>query len=39
MSAIIQADHVSMSFHMDVNRTTNLKEWVVRWLKKQQPLH
>lgn len=35
MSAIIQADHVSMSFHMDVNRTTNLKEWVVRWLKKQ----
>ena len=36
MDPIIQADHVSMCFRMDMNRTTNLKEWFVRWAKRQQ---
>lgn len=36
MDPIIQANHVSMCFRMDMNRTTNLKEWFVRWAKRQQ---
>ena len=35
MDAIITLEDVSMCFRMDVNHTTNLKEWVVRWLKRQ----
>ena len=33
MAAIISVDHVSMKFHMNTNKTTNLKEWVVAFLK------
>lgn len=29
---MINVDHVSMDFRMDVNRTTNLKEWVINAL-------
>ena len=36
MDPIITLDHVSMCFRMDVNRTTNLKEWFVRRAKGQQ---
>ena len=35
MDTIIQADHVSMCFRMDTTRTTNLKEWFVKWVKRQ----
>ena len=35
MSTIITVDHVDMCFRMDVNHTTNLKEWFVRGLKRQ----
>lgn len=35
MGEIITVDNVSMCFRMDVNRTTNLKEWFVRSLKGQ----
>ena len=33
MAPIISVDHVSMKFHINTNRTTNLKEWVVSFLK------
>lgn len=33
MAPIITVDQVSMKFHMNVNKTTNLKEWVVSFLK------
>ncbi len=36
MEPIITVDNVSMHFRMDKNHTTNLKEWVVSWLKGQQ---
>ncbi len=36
MDPIIIVDNVSMHFRMDKNHTTNLKEWVVSWLKRQQ---
>ena len=36
MDTIIRADHVSMCFRMDTTRTTNLKEWFVKWVKRQQ---
>lgn len=36
MDSIITVDNVSMHFRMDKNHTTNLKEWVVSWLKRQQ---
>ena len=36
MDPIITLDHVSMRFRMDVNRTTNLKEWFVRRMKGEQ---
>ena len=32
MSTIIQADHISMSFRMDLNRSSGLKEWLVNLL-------
>ena len=35
MSTIITVDHVDMCFRMDVNHTSNLKEWFVRGLKRQ----
>ncbi len=35
MSEIITVDHVDMCFRMDINRTTNLKEWFVRGIKRQ----
>ena len=35
MDSIITLDDVSMCFRMDANRTTNLKEWFVRWIKRQ----
>lgn len=35
MSAIITVDHVDMCFRMDLNHTTNLKEWFVRGLKRE----
>lgn len=35
MSKIITVDHVDMRFRMDVNHTSNLKEWFVRGMKKQ----
>ena len=34
--AIIRVDHVSMCFRMDTTRTTNLKEWFVKWAKGQR---
>lgn len=33
MAPIITVDHVSMKFHMNVNRTNSLKEWFVSRLK------
>ena len=36
MDPIIQADHVSMCFRMDMERITNLKEWFVKWAKRQR---
>lgn len=33
MDPIITVDHVSMKFHMNVNRTNSLKEWFVSRLK------
>lgn len=36
MDTIIRAEHVSMCFRMDTTRTTNLKEWFVKWLKREQ---
>ncbi len=36
MENIIEVNHVSMGFRMDMNRITSLKEWVVTWLSKQQ---
>ena len=33
MDSIITVDHVSMKFHMNVNRTNSLKEWFVSRLK------
>ncbi len=33
MEPIITVDHVSMKFHMNVNRTNSLKEWFVSRLK------
>ena len=33
MAPIITVDHVSMKFHMNTSKTTNLKEWVVSFLK------
>lgn len=35
MGAIISVNDVSMRFRMDVNHTSNLKEWFVRGLKRQ----
>ena len=35
MNPIIQADHVSMRFRMYATKTTNLKEWIVKRLKRQ----
>ena len=35
MAPIITVDHVSMKFHLNANKTTNLKEWVVSGLKGQ----
>ena len=35
MDPIITLEDVSMCFRMDVNQTTNLKEWFVRWVKRQ----
>lgn len=35
MNPIITVDHVDMCFRMDVNRTSNLKEWFVRGMKRQ----
>jgi len=36
MDPIIQVNDVSMTFRLDMNKTTSLKEWVVRWLKREQ---
>lgn len=36
MSTAIRVDQVSMKFHMDMNRTTSLKEWMVSFLKGKQ---
>lgn len=36
MDPIIQAEHVSMCFRMDMERITNLKEWFVKWAKRQR---
>ena len=36
MDTIIRAENVSMCFRMDTTRTTNLKEWFVKWLKREQ---
>lgn len=36
MDNIITVDHVSMCFHMDVTKTTNLKEWFVKALKRER---
>lgn len=36
MDKIIEVNHVSMGFRMDMNRVTSLKEWVVTWLRKKQ---
>ena len=33
MAEIISADHVSMNFRMNMNRTTSMKEWVIARLK------
>lgn len=33
MEPIITADHISMKFHMNLNKTTSLKEWMVSRLK------
>lgn len=33
MDSIINVDHVSMKFHLNVNRTNSLKEWFVSRLK------
>lgn len=35
MGEIINADHVSMNFRMNANRTTSMKEWVIAKLKHQ----
>lgn len=35
MEPIITLEDVSMCFRMDVNHTTNLKEWFVRWIKRE----
>lgn len=32
---MIRAEHVGINFRMDVNKTTNLKEWVIRALKHE----
>ena len=36
MDDIIQASQVSMCFRMDVTKTTNLKEWFVKKIKREQ---
>ena len=36
MESIITVENVSMHFRMDKNRTTNLKEWVVAWIRGKQ---
>lgn len=35
---MVQVEHVSMDFRMDMNRTTNFKEWVVNALKGKQKI-
>ena len=35
MDEMIRADHVSMNFRMNMNRTTSMKEWVIARLKGQ----
>ena len=36
---MIRVDHVTMDFRMDVNRTTNLKEWVMNALQGLSLIH
>ena len=36
MEPIITVDHVSMCFHMDTTKTTNLKEWFVKAVKRER---
>lgn len=36
MDSIIQVDHVSMRFRMDTTHTTNLKEWFVKWIRRER---
>ena len=35
---MIRVDHVTMDFRMDVNRTTNLKEWVMNALQGKRKI-
>ena len=35
MGEIIKVDHVSMSFRLNVNHTTSVKEWIIARLKRQ----
>lgn len=38
MESIIEVNHVSMTFRMDMNRTSGLKEWLVNFLRGKRQI-